>query len=153
MFFPLKGREKKEAEFSENAMFHPLEKNIFPSCTKTLFYLSKLLKLKFTRLALWILFFPKKKSSITLHPKKKNSKLPSFPLHRKIIFCSPEILLRRTIMAVYNIGRHFPPSRPGIAIRTMLRSKKAQGGGKRIYFKTCRYLILPIEDYSCNRYA
>lgn len=37
MFFPLKGREKKEAEFSENAMFHPLEKNIFPSCTKTLF--------------------------------------------------------------------------------------------------------------------
>lgn len=98
MFFPLKGREKKEAEFSENAMFHPLEKNIFPSCTKTFFYLLKLLKLKFTRLALWILFFPKKKNLRSLYiKKKKNSKLPSFPLHRKIISCSPEILLRRTI--------------------------------------------------------
>lgn len=65
------GERKKEAEFSENAMFHPLEKNIFPSCTKTLFYLSKLLKLKFTRLALWILFFSKKKNLRSLYIQKK----------------------------------------------------------------------------------
>lgn len=95
MFFPLKGREKKKRNLAKTQCF-TLWKKIYFHLVQRLF--SKLLKLKFTRLALWILFFPKKKSSITLHPKKKkNSKLPSFRLHRKIISCSPEILLRRTI--------------------------------------------------------
>lgn len=88
------GERKKKRNLAKTQCF-TLWKKIYFHLVQRLF--SKLLKLKFTRLALWILFFPKKKSSITLHPKKKNSKLPSFPLHRKIISCSPEILLRRTI--------------------------------------------------------
>lgn len=95
MFFPLKGREKKKRNLAKTQCF-TLWKKIYFHLVQRLF--SKLLKLKFTRLALWILFFPKKKNLRSLYiQKKKNSKLPSFPLHRKIISCSPEILLRRTI--------------------------------------------------------